>query len=100
MTQIINPENKTLEVADILRHHLNDYKAEYPLWPEHRKIVSDLLNCRTARLGGHIERCDNCGAVRITLPQMPAYATRKVAGKTKKRDFAGQLLPCRFHPTA
>jgi hypothetical protein len=66
MTQIIKPENKTPEVADILYHHIHDYKAEYPLWPEHRKIVSDLLNCRTARLGGHIERCDTCGAVRIT----------------------------------
>jgi len=66
MTQIIKTENKTPEVAEILRHHLKDYKAEYPLWPEHRKIVTDLLNCRTARLGGHIERCDTCGAVRIT----------------------------------
>ena len=66
MTQIIKPEKKTPEVADILHHHLDDYKAEYSLWPEHRKIVSDLLNCRTAHLGGHIERCDACGAVRIT----------------------------------
>ena len=66
MTQIIKPDHKTPEVADILRHHLNDYKAEYPLWPEHRKIVTNLLNCRTVRLGGHIERCDTCGAVRIT----------------------------------
>lgn len=66
MTQIIKSENKSPEVADILHHHIHDYKAEYPLWPEHRKIVSDLLNCRTARLGGHIERCDTCGAVRIT----------------------------------
>ena len=66
MTQIIKPEKKTPEVADILHHHIDGYKAEYPLWPEHRKIVSDLLNCRTAHLGGHIERCDACGAVRIT----------------------------------
>ena len=66
MTQIIKPEKKTPEIADILHHHLDDYKAEYPLWPEHRKIVSDLLNCRTAQLGGHIERCDNCGTFRIT----------------------------------
>jgi hypothetical protein len=65
MTQIIKPEKKTPEIADILYHHMDDYKAKYPLWPEHRKIVSDLLNCRTARLGGHIERCDTCGAVRI-----------------------------------
>jgi hypothetical protein len=66
MTQIIKPDHNTTEVADILRHHMNDYKTEYCLWPLHRKVVSDLLNCRTARLGGHIERCDNCGAVRIT----------------------------------
>lgn len=66
MTQIIKLENKTPEVADILYHHMDDYKAEYPLWPEHRKIVSDLLNCRTAHLGGHIERFDTCGAIRIT----------------------------------
>ena len=66
MTQIIKPDHKTPEVADILRHHLNDYKAEYPLWPEHRKIVTNLLNCRTVRLGGHMERCDTCGAVRFT----------------------------------
>ena len=66
MAQIIKPENKNHEVADILRKHLNDYKSKYPLWPEHRKIVSDLLNCRTVHLGGRIERCDTCGMVRIT----------------------------------
>jgi hypothetical protein len=66
MTQIIKPDYKTPEVADILHLHLDDYKAEYPLWPEHHKIATNLLDCRTARLGGHIERCDNCGAVRIT----------------------------------
>jgi len=66
MTQIRNSKNKTPEVADILHYHLDDYKAEYSLWPQHRKIVSDLLNCRTAHLGGHIERCDSCGLLRIT----------------------------------
>lgn len=66
MTQIIKPEKKSLEIADILHHHMSDYRAKYPLWPEHKKIVSDLLNCRTAHLGGHIDRCDSCGAVRIT----------------------------------
>ena len=66
MAQIKTPESNNHEVANILYNHLNDYKNKYPLWPEHRKIVSDLLNCRTAHLGGHIERCDTCGAVRIT----------------------------------
>ena len=66
MTQIINHDKKSLEIVDILQQHIDDYQAKYPLWPPHRKIVSDLLNCRTAHLGGHIERCNNCGAFRIT----------------------------------
>ena len=66
MTQIIKSKKKRLEIADILHKHIDDYRNEYPLWPEHRKIVSDLLNCRTAHLGGHIERCNTCGTVRIT----------------------------------
>jgi len=65
MTRIIKPEKNRLEVANILRKHIGDYQNQYPLWPEHKKIVSDLLNCRTSHLGGHIDRCDNCGAVRI-----------------------------------
>jgi hypothetical protein len=66
MAQIITAKNSRLEVAHILQKHISDYQNQYRLWPEHKKIVSDLLNCRTAQLGGHIERCDNCGTVRIT----------------------------------
>lgn len=66
MTQIIKPKRNRLEVADIFHKHIDDYENEYPLWPEHKKIVSDILNCRSAHLGGHIERCDTCGTVRIT----------------------------------
>jgi len=66
MTQIITPKKQPLEIAHILRKHRTDYQNQYRLWPEHKKIVTDLLNCRTAQLGGHIDRCDNCGTVRIT----------------------------------
>jgi len=65
MAQIITPKKQRLEVAHILHKHIGDYQNQYRLWPEHKKIVSDLLNCRTAHLGGHIDRCDNCGTVRI-----------------------------------
>jgi hypothetical protein len=65
MTQIINPKQPTLQVADIVRDHIADYQKAYPLWPQHKKIVSDLLNCRTPHLGGRIECCDNCAALRV-----------------------------------
>jgi hypothetical protein len=63
---MIKPKELTLQVADILRNHIADYQKTYSLWPEHKKIVSDLLNCRTVHLGGRIERCDNCAALRIS----------------------------------
>jgi hypothetical protein len=65
MTQIITPKYQRLQVAHILHKHVGDYQNQYRLWPQHKKIVSDLLNCRTAHLGGHIDRCDSCGTVRI-----------------------------------
>jgi hypothetical protein len=66
MAQIITAKKQRLEVAHILQKHIGDYQNQYRLWPEHKKIVSDLLNCRTAHLGGYVERCNTCGTVRIT----------------------------------
>jgi len=74
MTQAADPQkscstsaqNPSIEVADILREHIAEYQSQYPLLPRQYKIVYDLLNCRTAYLGGHVEQCDGCGAQRIT----------------------------------
>jgi hypothetical protein len=65
MAPIITPEADRLSVAHIFREHIADYQDQYILGPEQRKIVFDLLNCRTPYLGGHIDRCDHCGAIRI-----------------------------------
>ncbi len=65
MAPVIKPEARRLGVAHILKKHIADYQKQYPLWWEHRKIVYDLLNCRTEYLGGHIDRCNHCGAMRI-----------------------------------
>lgn len=65
MAPVIKPEARRLVVAHILKKHIAHYQKQYPLWWEHRKIVYDLLNCRTEYLGGHIDRCNHCGAMRI-----------------------------------
>jgi len=66
MTQINKSNEKpSLEVADILCEHIVDYQQTHCLCPEQYKIVYDMLNCRTAYLGGHIQRCDHCGTERI-----------------------------------
>jgi hypothetical protein len=58
-------EESSIEVADILREHIDKYQQTYPLFPEQYKIVYDLLNCRTQYLGGHIQRCNHCGSEQI-----------------------------------
>lgn len=65
MAQIIELKKDRIEIAHILHKHVGLYQNLYPLWPEQRKIVSDLINCRTAYLGGHLERCTHCGVERI-----------------------------------
>lgn len=64
--KVVPIEKRPIEVADILREHIGDYQRKYVLQPDQYKIVYDLLNCRTAYLGGHIERCDHCGTERAT----------------------------------
>jgi hypothetical protein len=65
MSPPIKMPKPTLELADILRHHIAEYRNAYPLAPDQHRIVSHLLHCRTPTLGGHIERCTHCGAQRI-----------------------------------
>ena len=61
MSPIIKPDAGRLGLAHVLRAHIADYQIHYRLWPQQRKIVYDLLNCRTPYLGGHIDRCEHCG---------------------------------------
>lgn len=46
-----------VEVADVFRQY------EHRLGPLHRdqrRVVNDIVRCRTAALGGHVTRCDGC----------------------------------------
>ncbi len=65
MTEIIKPQKPPFEVADILKNYIRDYQKAYPLYPPQRQIIYHLINCRTDKLGGHIDRCNHCGAERI-----------------------------------
>jgi hypothetical protein len=59
-------ENRKIDIAHILREHMVDYQKKYPLHGQHYKIVYDVLSCRTAYLGGRVDKCDHCQAERIT----------------------------------
>src|SRR5438132_10681488 len=59
--------SRGVELEDIFRVHGESYRRNHPLPVSHLKVIEAVERCRTAALGGHIERCDSCGFER------PAY---------------------------
>jgi hypothetical protein len=56
----------SLELADIIRTHAAAYKKQHRL-PRHQlRVLGAIERCRTASLGGHVDRCDDCGHERIS----------------------------------
>jgi len=52
-----------LEVADVFRVHGQTYRQAYgsSMSVEQRRVMRAIELCRTAALGGHVDRCDQCG---------------------------------------
>lgn len=48
-------------VAEIFRRYQADYLARHSASHEQRRVLRDLVACRTAALGGHLRRCQVCG---------------------------------------
>jgi Putative transposase/Transposase zinc-binding domain len=50
------------EVADIVRRHGDRFLDTHPAWVtgQHRRVLRAIVQCRTAALGGHRDRCEQC----------------------------------------
>lgn len=55
-----------LEVADVFRRHGAAYREQHgaSMSTAQRRVMTAIEVCRTAALGGHLERCDECGRER------------------------------------
>jgi len=55
------------ELAEVIRAFGPAFEERYgrTVSPAQRRALRDILRCRTAALGGHVEACDACGQVRI-----------------------------------
>jgi hypothetical protein len=51
-----------IEVADVFRCFAADYLSAHgaSMLPSHRRAIDDILDCRTAALGGQVWRCEAC----------------------------------------
>lgn len=52
-----------LEVADIVRTYGDAFVERHRRWLtlRHLRVLRGIAACRTALLGGHLDRCDRCG---------------------------------------
>lgn len=52
------------EVQDIFEQYGDEFRQKHPLTVAQHKAMNAILNCRTARLGGHMDSCPKCGYLR------------------------------------
>jgi hypothetical protein len=89
---------RTLEVADIFRRHGAAYRADRAgsmPFGQHR-VMAAIEACRTAGLGGHVERCEDCGDTRITYNSCRNRHCPKCQGLARAQwlaDRRAELLP-------
>lgn len=53
------------EVADVIRQYGDEYRRKYHVSWEQDRAMRDIINCRTAALGGYVEQCDSCIRIRV-----------------------------------
>jgi hypothetical protein len=87
-----------LEVADIFRHHGAAYRADQAgsLSRGQRRVMAAIEACRTPALGGHVERCEDCGETRIAYNSCRNRHCPKCQGLARAQwlaDRQAELLP-------
>ena len=75
-----------LEVADVFRSCQDDYSATYSWSAQQRRVFQNIVACRTAALGGHLQRCEHCGHEQISYNSCRDRHCPKCQGK-KQADW-------------
>lgn len=86
------------ELADVVRRHGEAYVRENALHlgRGERRVLAAIAACRTAALGGHVERCDDCGLTRVAYNSCRHRACPKCQGAARAQwlvDREAELLP-------
>ena len=90
------------EVADIVREYGESYRNNHPLPLSHLKVMHAIEVCRSAALGGHVERCDSCGFERNAYNSCRNRHCPKCQALTKAEWLdkrKAELLPVKYFHT-
>jgi hypothetical protein len=93
----LNKENP--EMADILRLYGDAYKKMHSLSYKQMKTMYHIQVCRSSRLGGHIEQCNECGFERNAYNSCRDRHCPKCQTMVKEQwinDRKAEVLPCGY----
>jgi hypothetical protein len=100
------------EIQEIFDEYGAEYCQSHALSPEQGKAMRAITDCRTARLGGHIDVCPACGYIRPSYnscrnrhcPKCQAFAKERWI-ENQKYDLLGVVyfhvvftVPAELHP--
>jgi hypothetical protein len=90
------------EVADIIRQHGDRFIETHGAWltRQHRRVLRALARCRTAALGGHLDRCVRCDHRAISYNSCRNRHCPKCLTHARDRWLAArqdELLPVGYH---
>jgi hypothetical protein len=86
----------TIELADIFRHHGEEFRQHYPVSLQQQRVMRAIEVCRTAVLGGHVEQCGHCDFRQITYNSCRNRHCPKCQAGARDRWLAArqaELLP-------
>jgi hypothetical protein len=91
-----------LEVADIFRRYGEAYRQQHgaSLSTAQRRVMTSIELCRTAALGGHLERCDQCGHERNCFNSCRDRHCPKCQSLARAQwieDRQAELLDCPYY---
>ena len=90
------------EVADIIRQHGDRFIEQHPTWvtAQEQRVLRALARCRTAALGGHLDRCARCDHRAISYNSCRNRHCPKCLTRAREQWLAArqdELLPVGYH---
>ena len=90
-----------LELADVIRAATDRLLDRRPAWLSwlHLKVLTAILRCRTAALGGHADECSRCGHQAISYNSCRNRHCPRCQSKARDRWLEArrsELLPTRY----
>ncbi|MEW6666614.1 MAG: IS91 family transposase [Thermodesulfobacteriota bacterium] len=93
---------RRVEVADVFRAYGLAYRRAHEMPLRHMRAMRAIEICRTAELGGHKDKCDQCGRLRVSYNSCRNRHCPKCQGLDKERWLEARrrdILPTQyFHP--